>query len=148
MEFQVPQFTDVEDKIVGGLTFRQFGIVFVAGVLIFAVYTVSKNIVATIIAGVILGFPAVVLSFGKLNGMPIYKSLGNLFSFLSGNNSYIFQKQAAQQSENQNVTISEVAPKSDPKENAVKIQQLSYLLHQKGEQESLLIGRLQETNKV
>ena len=35
MQFPVPQFTDVEDRIIGPLTIKQFGIVFGAGVVIF-----------------------------------------------------------------------------------------------------------------
>lgn len=147
MQFPVPQFTDVEDKIVGGLTFKQFGIVFVAGVLIFAVYAVSKSLVPTIVAGVLLGLPAIALAFGKLNGRPIYSSLGNFISFITGNNMYFFQKQAEQHIESENIKVIEAVPEVSPKENAVKIQQLSYLLHQQGEQESLLIGRLKETKK-
>ena len=33
MQFPVPQFTDVEDKIIGPLTVKQFGILFGVGVV-------------------------------------------------------------------------------------------------------------------
>ena len=51
MQFPVPQFTDVEDRIIGALSFKQFGIVFVAALIIFAVYTISKSIFATVATG-------------------------------------------------------------------------------------------------
>jgi hypothetical protein len=35
MQYPVPQFTDVEDRIIGPLTLKQFGIIFGAGVVIF-----------------------------------------------------------------------------------------------------------------
>lgn len=145
MQFPVPQFTDVEDKIVGGLTFKQFGVVFVAAVLIFAVYTVSKNIVSTIVAGVVLGLPAVILAFGKLNGRPIYNSFGNAMTFITGHNAYFFQKEAHHLAgDNQVVQISEAPAVITTEQTTLKIQQLNYLLHQQREQESGLIKRLNE----
>lgn len=145
MQFAVPQFTEVEDKIIGGLTFKQFGIVFAAGVLIFAVYSVTKSIPATIVAFVFLGFPAAVLAFGKLNGRPIYQGMGNLVNLVSGNNIYFFHKQAYRmKDEGLNIQIEQVAPADNPQERAVKIQQLSYLLQEQREQENLLIDRLKE----
>lgn len=145
MQFPVPQFTDVEDRIVGGLTFKQFGIVFIAGVLIFAVYTVTKSIPATIVAGLFLGFPAAILTFAKLNGRPIYSSFGNAVTFLFGQKIYFFEKQSHRlPEENQPVVITEVEPVMDVKQKAVKVKQLSYLLHQQREQESTLIQRLSE----
>lgn len=145
MQFQVPQFTDVEDRIVGGLTFKQFGIVFVAAVLVFAVYTVTKSIPATIVAGIFLGFPAAVLTFARLNGRPIYSSFGNAVTFLFGQKIYFFQKQShGLPADNQSITITEVAPAMDVRQKAVKVKQISYLLHQQREQESTLIQRLND----
>lgn len=145
MQFPVPQFTDVEDKIIGGLSFKQFGIVFLAAVITFAVYTITKNIPITIGVGILLGFPALALTFGKLNGRPLYSSAGNFVRFLFGPKIYVFHKQAQTVSENKApVTVKEAAPPKDLKATALKIKELNYLLQQQASEESVLLERIKE----
>ncbi len=149
MQFPVPQFTDVEDRIIGGLSFKQFGIVLVAAVLTFVVYTISKSIVATVTVGIITGFPALALTFGKLNGRPLYASAGNFVRFLFGAKLYVFHKQGQTISEEDKTHVlveEQVAPK-DNKATAVKIKELNYLLQQKASEEEVLLQRIQE-NKI
>jgi uncharacterized protein YneF (UPF0154 family) len=69
MRFQVPQFTEVEDKIVGPLTFKQF--LYVAGSIgaIVVLFTFLPRFLAIIIAlpvGVLGGM----LAFYKVNNRP------------------------------------------------------------------------------
>ena len=146
MQFPVPQFTDVEDRIIGGLTFKQFGIVFAAAVITFAIYSISKNVPATIVTGIITGFPALALTFGKLNGRPLYASAGNFVKFLFGAKLYTFHKQGQTVSAQQKTEVKieeQVAPK-DPKATAVKIKELNYLLQQQASEELVLLQRIKE----
>ncbi len=145
MQFPVPQFTDVEDRIIGGLSFKQFGIIFLAAVVTFAVYTVSKSVPATIIAGIILGLPAIALAFGKLNGRPLYLSAGNFVRFLFGAKMYVFQKQAQTVADNKIPVkvVEQTAPK-DKKATAVKIKELNYLLQQQASEEVVLLQRIKD----
>jgi hypothetical protein len=148
MQFPVPQFTDVEDRIIGGLSFKQFGIVFVAAVLTFAAYTMTKSVPATIGVGIITGLPALALTFGKLNGRPLYSSAGNFIRFLFGAKVYIFHKQAQTVKEDQApVKVTQAAAPKDPKASTVKIKELSYLLQQQASLESTLLERIKE-NKI
>jgi hypothetical protein len=81
MQFQVPQFIEVEDKIVGPLTFKQF--VFVAGGLGFA-YVLWRVLplfaAAPLIVGV-LGLAAA-LAFMQVNGRPFLLALENAFYYV------------------------------------------------------------------
>lgn len=81
MQFQVPQFIEVEDKIVGPLTFKQF--VFIAGGLGMA-YVFWRILplfaAAPLIVG-ILGFAAA-LAFFQVNGRPFLLALENGFYYL------------------------------------------------------------------
>ncbi len=148
MQFPVPQFTDVEDRIVAGLSFKQFGIVFAAGVLVFAIYSVTKSIFVTVVAGVFIGLPALALTFGKLNGRPLYSSTGNFIRFMFGAKVFVFRKQAQTQIENQApVQIREQEPPKDLKATAVKIKELNYLLQQQASEEATLLTRIQENKK-
>ncbi len=148
MQFPVPQFTDVEDRIIGALTFKQFGIVFVAALITFAVYAVSKNIPATVMVGIFLGIPALALTFGRLNGRPLYSSAGNFVRFLFGAKVYVFHKQAQSAAEQQiPVTVKEEKAPKDRQATAVKIKELNYLLQQKASEENTLLDRIKE-NKL
>ena len=146
MQFPVPQFTDVEDRIIGGLSFKQFGIVLVAAIVTFVAYTVTKNVFITIFVGVLTGVPALALAFGKLNGRPLYSSAGNFVRFLFGAKIYVFHKQGQTISENdkaQVVVEEQIAPK-DKKATAVKIKELNYLLQQQASEEATLLQRIQD----
>lgn len=149
MQFPVPQFTDVEDRIIGGLSFKQFGIVFLAAVITFAAYTMSKSVPITAIVGVLTGLPALALTFGKLNGRPLYQSAGNFVRFLFGAKIYVYQKQAQTASDNQiPVKVVERQAPKDKKETAVKIKELNYLLQQQATEEATLVARIKENKKV
>lgn len=94
MQFPVPQFTDVEDKIIGILTFKQFGILFAAGILVFLVFSMTKNIPSTVVGFVIFGLPALIMAFAKINGRPMYSAFKYFFRFLSSPKLLIFHKEA------------------------------------------------------
>lgn len=146
MQFPVPQFTDVEDRIIGGLSFKQFGIVLVAAIITFVAYTVSKSVPITIGIGILTGFPALALTFGRLNGRPLYSSAGNFVRFLFGAKIYVFHKQGQTISETDKTQVlveEQVAPK-DNKATAIKIKELNYLLQQQASEEATLLQRIQE----
>ena len=145
MQFPVPQFTDIEDKIIGGLSFKQFAIVFVATVVTFVAYTVSKNVPVTIGVGILTGLPSLALVFGKLNGRPLYSSAGNFVRFMFGPKIYVYHKEAKSlASDSAPIQIAEAVPTKDNQATAVKIKELNYLLQQQSSEEKDLIARIQE----
>jgi len=76
-QFVVPQFIDVEDKIIGPITTRQFVILIVTGLFIFLSYRFSDFslfIVLTVIWAIIGGS----LAFWRVNGRPFHFFLLNL----------------------------------------------------------------------
>lgn len=145
MQFSVPQFTDVEDRIVAGLTIKQFGIVFGAGTLIFVVYTLSKNLVATIVMGLVLGLPSLIIAFGRVNGRPIYATFGPLFGYLTGGRLYVFHKQAKTLPQDRMVKIEVVEPlvtKLGAEAAVVRLKNLNYVLQQQASQEQVLLEHI------
>jgi len=148
MQFPVPQFTDVEDKIIAGLTFKQFAIIFGAAVFTFVIYTISKNLTVTITTGVLTGLPALGLVFGKLNGRPLYASAGNFISYLFGPKLYVYHKQGRESVEEDIPIITEnkQAPK-DLKGTAIKIKELNYLLQKEQTEELSLIERIKQNRE-
>ena len=80
MEYQVPQFIEVEDKIVGPLTLKQFiYIVGTAGLCILLFFTLSF-LFAFILSIPIVGF-GVALAFYKVNGKTFVDMLEAGFNY-------------------------------------------------------------------
>lgn len=77
MQYVVPQFIDVEAKIIGPVSARQFVIVIITAGVIFIWFQVLTTIpagIATLITGAIGG----VIAFGKVNGQAMHYFLLNL----------------------------------------------------------------------
>lgn len=76
-QFTVPQFIDVEDKIFGPITVRQFLILLVAGLVLFFVFKIADTTLFILLAAVIGGF-AMILAFVKINGQDFHYFLLNV----------------------------------------------------------------------
>ena len=70
-QFVVPQFLDVEDKVIGPITVRQFIILLVSGGLVFLAYKVSDFTLFLLWLLVIAVF-TIVFAFIKINGRPVH----------------------------------------------------------------------------
>ncbi len=92
MRFQVPQFIDVEDKIFGPLTIKQFIYLLGGAGISFIIYTFIKNIVIDAILIVpVIGF-ALALAFYKINNKPFINVVEAAFNYYFNNKLYIWKK--------------------------------------------------------
>lgn len=92
MRFQVPQFIEVEDKIFGPLTIKQFIYLIGGAGLSFIVYTLIGNIFISIIVILpIMGF-ALALAFYKVNNKPFINVVEAAFTYFVGGKLYIWKK--------------------------------------------------------
>ncbi|MBI2636768.1 MAG: PrgI family protein [Parcubacteria group bacterium] len=73
-QFVVPQFIDVEDKIIGPITTRQFIMGVVATLAVFLSYKLSDTALFVLEAILIVG-AYVLVAFVKINGQPFYQFL-------------------------------------------------------------------------
>ena len=76
-QFVVPQFIEVEDKILGPLTVRQFIIILVDFGVVFLFYKIF-DFALFVLAGLPLLAFGFVLAFVKINGQPFHYFLLNL----------------------------------------------------------------------
>src|SRR3990167_2208172 len=76
-QFVVPQFIDVEDKIIGPVTVRQFLILLVAGLLVFIAYRLADFTLFVIMLALIGGL-ALTVAFVKINGQTFHYFLLNI----------------------------------------------------------------------
>lgn len=79
--FVVPQFIDVEDKIFGPITTRQFVIMLVAGLILFVAFKLADTPLFIFLAVTIGGF-ALILAFVKINGQPFHLFILNIIQTL------------------------------------------------------------------
>ena len=76
-QFVVPQFIDVEDKILGPITTRQFGIIMIDALIMFIVYKIL-SLAFAIVVDVALLSAGLVLAFVRVNGQPFHYFLLNV----------------------------------------------------------------------
>jgi len=91
MQFQVPQFIETEDKIVGPLTLKQFGFAAVAFVICFIFFSFLTTTFAIMLSIPVGGF-ALALAFGRVKGIPMTKYLINFVSFALKPQLYLWRK--------------------------------------------------------
>jgi len=90
-QFVVPQFIDVEDKIIGPITVRQFIIILVGGGLCFIAYKLS-DFALFLFQFVIIMAVTFVFAFIRINGRPIHYLLLNFFQTTKKPKLRIWQK--------------------------------------------------------
>ncbi|MCX6745707.1 MAG: PrgI family protein [Candidatus Parcubacteria bacterium] len=90
--FLVPQFIDVESKVIGSITTRQFLIMMVAGMLDFIFYKLFYFNTFLVIAIVVTGIFGIV-AFVKINGMPFHFFFLNLVQTLKKKKLRTWQKE-------------------------------------------------------
>jgi PrgI family protein len=84
MQFRVPQFIDVEDKIVGPFTLKQFAYLLGAGGLAFLLWTlIPIKLLALIIIAPVSGL-FIALAFVKINERPLIDFLENMLTYYTG----------------------------------------------------------------
>lgn len=71
-QFVVPQFIDVEDKIIGPITTRQFLIILTGGLLLFIEYKLINGMGLFILGALITSLFTGAFAFLKVNGMPLH----------------------------------------------------------------------------
>lgn len=76
-QFTVPQFIDVEDKIIGPITARQFVIFLIAAIIIAISYKIF-DFSLFLTFGIIVFIIAIVFGFVKINGRPFHFFLLNI----------------------------------------------------------------------
>jgi len=98
MQFPVPQFIDIEDKIIGPLTLKQFLWCLAGAIILFIFWTFLPLTFFIILAAPIIGLFAA-LAFYKPNGRPFIYFLISGLKFLFKPKLYLFQKTTAKQRE-------------------------------------------------
>lgn len=90
-QFQVPQFIEIEDKIIGPLTLKQFLYLAGGGALLFILFFFLEFFLWFIVALVVVPF-VLALSFLKINGRPFIYFLTAMIGFIFKPKLYLWKK--------------------------------------------------------
>lgn len=90
MQFQVPQFIETEDKVVGPFSIRQFIYVSIAGGFCFLLYFMVQTWLFVILSILLLG-AAGAFAFIKISGRPLTRIAFSALSFYWKPQTYVWQ---------------------------------------------------------
>lgn len=127
MRFQVPQFIEVEDKIFGPLTLKQFLYLAGGGAAIF----LTKQILPFflfVIAGALIAGAAAALAFVKINNQPFAIFLSHVLSYYTGRRLYIWRKEEKKPVRREVMPAEMAVPSATPKFTEKHLQDLAWSL--------------------
>ncbi len=111
----VPQYIDVEDKIVGPLTWKHLGWMF-GGTAMAAVAFTMLDKITFIIVAIPIAIATAAMAFAKPMGVPLVEFLGYGFTFLFRPKKYIWQREVENQKSKTNKKPVEITTTSKEKE--------------------------------
>ncbi len=130
MEYQVPQFVEVEDKIIGTLTLKQF--IYLAGAagLCVVFFSYLQIIVAILLSAPVVALAAA-LAFYKVNGKPFIEMLEAGFNYHVKAKLFLWKREVPKISEPSAAVAAAAAaraPRGTPKLTRGKLSELAWSL--------------------
>jgi hypothetical protein len=92
MRFEVPQFIEIEDKIIGPLTWKQF-VYLAGGAGILIILYLTLPFVFFAVFGLPLGALAASLAFHRINNRPFSAFLESFVSYFTKTKLYLWRKE-------------------------------------------------------
>ncbi len=134
-QFVVPQFIEVEDKILGPITIRQFLILLTTSLILFIIFKLA-DIALFIFLTLLIGGSAVVLAFVKINGQSFHFVLLNLVQTIRRPSRRIWYKSYTKEQLAESIKSSKIeiveAVKEVPKMSYSRIRDLSLIVNTGG----------------
>jgi len=94
MHYNVPQFIDIEDRIVGPLTGKQLLWMFAMGAVLLIMWMMIDNKVYFFMFGIPVALLFVALAFYRPYGQPLSKFIGSAFLFIIRPKVYLWKREA------------------------------------------------------
>ena len=128
MRYQVPQFIEIEDKIFGPLTLRQFIYLAGGGGLCLIFFTLLPFYLFIMLSIPVIALAAS-LAFYQVNGRPFIEAMEHAFGYFFGNKLYLWQQRKAKATPEASVqsTATELPPV--PKLSESKLKDLAWSLN-------------------
>jgi hypothetical protein len=142
MRFQGPQFIEIEDKIFGPLTIKQFIYIAGGGGLCFILFRFLPLIIVIPLGIAVIGF-SLAMAFYQVNNKPLINTLQSAFGYFVSSKLYLWKKKDKVIEKNKkNIPgMNGQSPLSVPKLSQSKLHDLSWSLYIK---ESLISDNREE----
>jgi hypothetical protein len=127
MQFRVPQFIDIEDKIFGPFTFKQFAYLIGGGGLVYILFRVLPFLIAIIPMLLVAGL-TLLLTFYKINNKPFIYYLQAGLTYLTGSKLYIWKQRLLKPGDKKEDDVLPEQVSIIPKVSADSIKDLSWNL--------------------
>jgi hypothetical protein len=124
MQYQVPQFIEIEDKIFGPLTFKQFLYVGGGAAIGFIFWMTTPKIIAIIIGAPLVGF-FMAAAFYKVNGRPFLMFIEGAVRYALSSKLYIWRK-TEKKIEKKEETVKPQNQMALPKLSQSKLREISW----------------------
>ena len=98
MQFKVPQFIDIEDKIFGPFTFRQFAFLVGGGGMTFVIYKILGFWIGLLPMLIVIVF-TICLVFVKINTKPFIYYVEAFFKYVISSKLYIWKQRLMKKSD-------------------------------------------------
>lgn len=134
MQFRVPQFLEIEDKIFGPFTFREFVYLVGGGGLCFTIYKLLGFVLGAIPILVVAGL-SLLLTFYKPNNKPFVNVIESGFKYFTQSRLYIWKKNTEKiknlkpSSTTNNENKVQMMPRDEVKLNESKLRDLAWSLN-------------------
>ena len=125
MRFQVPQFIDIEDKIFGPLTIKQFVYIAGGGGLCFILYRFLPLIITIPLGVIVIGF-SIAMAFYQVNNKPLVYILQSAFGYFLSNKLYLWKRK--DESPEKAKEVAGASPLYVPKLSESKLHDLAWSL--------------------
>ncbi|HZT35503.1 MAG TPA: PrgI family protein [Nitrososphaera sp.] len=127
MQFQVPQFIEVEDKLFAGLTFKQFLYIAGGGAGSYVLYILLPGFISL---PLILGFGGLALSlaFLKVNDRPFIYAMQSWIKFQLGPKLYTWRREDTPVKKQEDLALPTAVPVSIDKVSRSKLKDLAWSL--------------------
>ncbi len=128
MQFKVPQFIDIEDKLFGPFTFRQFVYLVGGAGMIFVIYKLLPLWIGIFLIIPVAGLAAL-LTFHKINNKPFIYYLQAAISYAVSSKLYVWKQRLAKNSDKKDEDINMPSKVSTlPTLSSSKLKDLSWSL--------------------
>ena len=135
MQFKVPQFIDIEDKLFGPFTFRQFVYLVGGAGMIFVAYRLLPIWISIFLILPIAGLTAL-LTFYKINNKPFIYYLQAAFNYAISSKLYLWKQRIVKHGEQTNDDTSlPIKVSTVPMVTASKLKDLSWSLDVQSKEE-------------
>lgn len=108
MQFRVPQFIDMEDKVIGPLTLKQFAYILGAGGFSFLIWTFIPIKFITLPLILVVAGLFLALAFVKINNRTFGEVLENAFTYYTSSKVYTWKQPSAEDASSADPHIEQV----------------------------------------